>query len=53
MIVIQLEEIPEIAVEILEDGHKAVGFPFRLSFELHALGDQIVVISPKTSRASS
>lgn len=47
MIFIELEQIPEISIQILEDGYCAVGFRFRLSHELDSVCNHVVVVSPE------
>src|SRR5688500_19873776 len=43
----QLQQIPEVAVQVLEHRHRTVRFDLRLAAELHADRDHAVVVTPE------
>ena len=43
----ELEQIPQVPVQILEHRHSAVLCLFRLSDEFNPLGDHLVIVAPE------
>jgi len=50
MIIVQLEQVPEISIEVFENSDYSVGLLFWLSDEFNSFRDHLVVIAPKIVR---
>lgn len=47
MVRVELKQIPEIAIEVFEDGDHSIGLLFGFPDEVDAFGDHLVVIPPE------